>query len=120
MRQAPKQAARAQGPHSDRVSIPDQCLLVPQLPELQHKLPQEEVAVASYQLPGESKQAGGRKSGHLLAGVPRGHPSQHPALAIKGFHRRTDGRTGPPIEDLGTSPHGDWVTSHPSHEHVHE
>ena len=58
MRQAPKQAARAQGPHSDRVSIPDQCLLGPQHPELQHELPQEEVAVASYQLPGESEQAG--------------------------------------------------------------
>ena len=49
MRQAPKQAARAQGPHSDRGSIPDQCLLVPQHPELQHELHQEEVAVANYQ-----------------------------------------------------------------------
>ena len=51
-RQAPKQAAR---PH--RVSITDQCLLVPQHLELEHELPFEEGEVVSYQLPGESEPA---------------------------------------------------------------
>ena len=47
----------AQGLHSDRVSITDLYLLVPQHLELDRELPFEEGEMVSYQLPGKSEPA---------------------------------------------------------------